>query len=374
MLELEWKKVGRYTSQGANDANTAIAPGKEFPEPLGDFLLSANVSWEVDIWKKLRNAKKAAYTRFLSSMEGKNYMVTNLISEIANSYYELLALDNQLVIINQNIVLQQSNALELLKQQKQAAKVTQLPVNRFEALVLKSKSLVPIIEQQIIETENKINFLVGRFPQPVERSAETFLDITNKAIQIGVPSQLLENRPDIKQAELELMAAKLDVNVAKAQFYPSLGINANIGLQAFNPSYWIKAPESLLFSLVGDLAAPVINRNAIKANYNTANAKQLQAVYEYEQTILNAFIEVSNQVSKIDNLGKSFDLKKQEVAVLTQSITISNNLFKSARADYIEVLLTQEEALESKFDLIETKKEQMNAWINVYQALGGGWR
>ena len=159
------EKVGRYTSQGANDANTDIAPGKEFPEPLGDFLLSANVSWEVDIWKKLRNAKKAAYTRFLSSIEGKNYMVTNLISEIANSYYELLALDNQLVIINQNIALQ-SNALQILKQQKQAAKVTQLPVNRFEALVLKSKSLVPIIEQQIIETENKINFLVGRFPQP----------------------------------------------------------------------------------------------------------------------------------------------------------------------------------------------------------------
>ncbi len=128
----------------------------------------------------------------------------------------------------------------------------------------------------------------------------------------------------LKQAELELAAAKLDVKVAKANFYPSLGITAGVGLQAFNPSYLIKTPESMLYSLAGDLAAPLINRNAIKATYYSANAKQIQAVYNYERTILNAYIEVANQLSKISNLEKSYDLKAQEVQALTESIDISN--------------------------------------------------
>ena len=132
-------------------------------------------------------------------------------------------------------------------------------------------------------------------------------------------------------------------------------------------------PESLLFSLAGDLAAPLINRNAVKASYYGASAKQIQAVYDYERTLLNAYIEVANQVSNISNLKKSYDLKAQEVQALTESITISNSLFKSARADYMEVLMTQRDALESRFELVETKKQQMNAMVNIYQALGGGW-
>jgi len=170
-----------------------------------------------------------------------------------------------------------------------------------------------------------------------------------------------------------LAAAKLDVQVAKANFYPSLHISAGIGFQAFDPSYLLKSPQSLLYSLAGDLAAPLINRNAIKATYYSANAKQIQAVYNYERTILNAYVEVANQVSKISNLEKSYDTKSQEVQALTQSIGISNNLFRSARADYMEVLLTQRDALESKFDLVETKMQQMNAVVNIYRALGGGW-
>src|SRR5690606_19480922 len=156
-----------------------------------------------------------------------------------------------------------------------------------------------------------------------------------EAIRAGVPAQLLENRPDIRQAELELEAAKLDVKVARARFYPSLDIRAGIGLQAFDPTYLIKTPESMLFSLAGDLAAPLINRNEIKAAYNGANAKQLHAVYNYQRTLLNAYIEVANQLSKISNLGKSYDLKSQEVQALTESIDISSGLFKSARADYM---------------------------------------
>ena len=369
----EVEKVGRYTSQGASDAQTEVMHGKEFPEPLPDFMIGANVSWELDVWKKLRNAKQAAVLEYLSSIEGKNFMVTNLVSEISHLYYELLALDNQLLILQRNIDIQK-NALKIVKLQKTAAKVTELAVRKFEAEVLKNQSNLYDIQQRITETENMINFLVGRYPQPIARNAQGFTDMVLDTITAGVPSQLLANRPDIKQAEMELEAAKLDVKVAKANFYPSVRLMAGAGYQAFNLAYLITTPESMLYSLAGDLVAPLVNRNAIKATYLNANAKQIQTVYEYEQTILTAYIEVVNQLSNIDNLKKSYNLRSQQVDALTESIAISTRLFKSARADYMEVLLTQRDALEAKMELIETKQRQINALVKMYKALGGGWK
>ncbi len=365
-------KRARYTNIGAMEATTDIKPDKEMPEPLPDFLVGLYANWEVDIWSKLHNAKKAAVARYLSSVEGRNFMVTNLIAEVANSYYELLALDSQLAIVRQNIELQ-SNALRIVKLQKQATRVTELAVRKFEAEVLSTQSLEYDIQQKITETENRINFLVGRYPQPIQRSEQSFLDLVPGPVQAGIPAQLLQNRPDIKQAELDLAAAKLDVQVAKARFYPSIGITAGVGFQAFNPAYLLQTPESLLYSLAGDLAAPLINRNAIKATYSSANAKQLQAVYNYERAVLNAYVEVATQLSRINNLEKSYDLKSRQVEALNQSIAISNDLFRSARADYMEVLMTQRDALESRFELVETKMQQMNAKVNIYRALGGGW-
>jgi NodT family efflux transporter outer membrane factor (OMF) lipoprotein len=365
------EKVPRFTNIGAMEANTEIKPGQEMPEPLTDVMGGAFATWELDIWHKLRNAKEAAVKRYLSSVEGKNFMVTNLIAEVADAYYELLALDNQLAILKKNIEIQ-SNALKIVKLQKEATRVTELPVRRFEAQVLHTQNLQYVIQQKITETENRINFLVGRFPGPIQRNDQAFERLIPQTIHAGIPSQLLANRPDIKRAELELAAAKLDVQVAKARFYPTVGISAGLALRAFNPVYLLK-PESLLYSFAGDVAGPLVNKNAIKATYYSANAQQIQAVYNYERTILNAYLEVANQMAKINNLEKSYDLKSKEVAALTQSIDISNNLFTSARADYMEVLLTQRDALESRFELVETKMQQMNAMVNIYRALGGGW-
>lgn len=367
------EKVGRYTSQGAGDASTEITPGREVPEALPDYRIALQASWEIDIWKKLRNAKKAAVSRYLATVEGRNFLLTNLIAEVANSYYELLALDNQLAIVKQNIDIQ-NNALRIVKLQKEATRVTELAVRRFEAQVLNTQSLQYGIRQKITETENRINFLLGRYPQPIARSTQEMETLVPTVIQPGMPAQLMANRPDIRQAEQELAAARLDVKVAKARFYPSLGISASIGYQAFDPSYLIKTPQSLLYSIAGDLVAPLINRNAIKATYYTANAKQVQAVFNYERTVLNAYIEVANRLSRIGNIKQSYDLKAQQVKALLQSVDISNTLFKSAQADYMEVLMTQRDALESRFELIESKKQQMNALVDIYQALGGGWQ
>ncbi len=366
------EKTPRYTPQGAVEDQLEVQPGKKFPEPLGDVAISAAFSWELDIWKKLRNAKKAAVARYFASVEGKNFMVTNLVSEIAESYYELLTLDNQLEIINQNIEIQK-NALNIVRQQKENAAVSQLAVNRFDAQLLNTQNLQYEIQQKIVETENHLNYLVGRFPQPVRRTAATLNTVRFDSIFIGTPAQLFENRPDIRKSEQELAASKLDVKVAKAAFYPTIHLSAEIGFQAFNPAVWFR-PESLLGSLFGDIAAPLINRNALKAQYMTSRANQVKAVYGYEQTILKAYIEVSNQFSAIDKYTKSYETKSNEVNILNQSITVSDKLFRSARADYMEVLLTQREALESRMQLIEIRNKQLKADVNIYKALGGGWK
>ncbi|XMO87998.1 TolC family protein [Algibacter sp. AS12] len=365
-------KVGEFTRNGAVEKNLNIREDEEFPEPLTNYSVGLSASWELDIWKKLRNEKKAAVLEYLASIEGKNFMVTQLISEISSAYYELMALDNQLTIIQQNLDIQQ-NALRMVKLQKQAARTTQLAVSRFEAEVYKNQSNKFEIKQKIVETENLINFLVGRYPQPVTRHSETFLTKQVDAIYTGIPSQLLTNRPDIKHAELELSASKLNVQVARANFYPSVGISAGIGFEAFKPKFLTNTPQSLAYSLIGDMVAPLINRNAIKAEYSTANNKQLQTVFEYEKTVLNAFIEVSNQLSKVENLKESYRLRENQVNSLTEAIDLSIQLFKSARAEYTEVLLTQREALDSKIEIIETKRNQFIANIKLYQALGGGW-
>lgn len=334
--------------------------------------IGAVASWEIDVWRKLRNANKAAAMEYLASKEGRNYLQTQLVSEIAESYYELTAMDNLLQIVNLNIQIQ-SDALRSVKLQKESARVSQLAVNRFEAQLLNTQNLQYAIKQNITEAENRIYFLTGKFPGTIKRGSANFLQYTVDSLKSGIPSQLLQNRPDIRQSEYELAAANLNVQVARANYYPSIGLKAGIGFQAFNARYLFN-PESLIYNLAGDLMAPLINKNAIAANYNNASAKQIQAVYEYEKRILDAYTDVLNQLAKIDNYTHSYDTKNKEVELLLHAVTIANSLFNSARADYVEVLLTQEEALKSKMELIEIKLKQLHAKVGLYRALGGGWR
>jgi multidrug efflux system outer membrane protein len=367
------KKAGRYTSEGAGDATTDIEPGREIPDPLGNFEGGLTANWEIDIWKKLRTEKESAVAHYLSTVEGKNFVLSNLIEEVADNYYELLALDNQLDIIQQYIKLQQ-RALEISKIQKEAAAATELAVKKFEAELAKSKATEYTIRQEITEKENEINALCGRYPQPIVRSKDSFMSTIPQTVYTGIPSQLLANRPDIKQAELELKASKLDVEAARKEFYPSLEISATLGLEAFKPSYLVKLPESMAASLVGELAGPLINKSAIKANFQTADARQIQALYEYDKSILNAYLDVANLMSKIKNIDQYYQLKSQETKSLEQSIDIANQLFRNSRADYLEVLLNQRDALDAKMELVEAKQKQLSTVVDIYKSLGGGWK
>lgn len=367
------ERTSEYSVNWAGNEGGIFPSGDPLKPTYNDYYLGFQSSWEVDVWGKLRNSKRAAFTRYLSSVEGKNFVITNLVAEIATTYYELLSLDNQLKIIRESLQLQK-NALEVIKIQKQAGTANELAVKQFEAEVFYSQSLEFETLQNITENENKLNFLLGRFPQPIIREEVSLTDQIPPQIKTGIPSQLLKNRPDIKQAEFELMATKFDVKVAKAAFYPSFNISGSIGLQAYKTAFLLSSPQSLAYNLLGGLATPLLNRSAIKAQFSNAKANQIEAMLNYQKSILNGFVEVSNELSSIKNLEQIYERKTKEVEALTKSIDISTDLFKAGKATYFEVLLIQNRSLQSKLDLINTKKRQSQATVNIYKALGGGWR
>lgn len=276
-------------------------------------------------------------------------------------------------IIRQTIRKQQE-ALEVIKLQKEAARANELAVQQFNAQLLNSQALEKQTLQNIIETENSVNFLLGRFPQTIQRTKEVLFEAVPQQIAAGVPSQLLANRPDVREAEYRIEASKFDVLAAKAAFFPNFNITATLGYQAFNAEFLFQTPASLAYSLMGTLVAPLINMNALKAQFNTAKANQLSAMHNYQKTILNGYVEVVNQLSNIQNLQQIHALKKQQSEVLQQSIDASNELYKTARASYLEVLVAQQSALQSRLELIAVAKQQRIAAVNIYKALGGGWK
>ncbi|AFT94278.1 MULTISPECIES: TolC family protein [Alteromonas] len=369
----ETEKVGEYTREGAVEEQLNIKEDKEFPDPLANLKLGLNASWEIDVWHKLRDASKVASLEYLASVESKNFFVTQLVSEVARTYYELLALDNKLENLDSTISLQR-NVIHTINALKEYGRASSLPVARFNAEVKKNESERYLIEQEILEKENTLNLLLGRTPQPIQRDSNVLLSAELKSPQVGVPSALLDNRPDIKQAALTLQAAELNIDVAKANFYPSFELKAGVGLSAFDSRYLFNVPESLAYSLSGDVFAPLINRRAIEAVYQNASAEQIEAAYEYELTVLKAVAEVTNSLSKLDNLEKSAEARRHQIASLEQSIDIANRLFSSAHGEYLEVLLAQREALEARSEFIETRQQQMAALVDLYQALGGGWQ
>lgn len=360
-------KVGETTSQGVSDALHGV------PENLDEYRLGLAASWELDVWRRLRNLKDAANARYLASVEGRNLLVTALVAEVAGSYYELTALDNQLDVLDRNIAIQQ-DALGVVRLEKEAARVTQLAVQRFEAEVLMNQSRRFDLQQRILETENRINFLLGRPPQPIARDSANFESSLPSVASAGPPSELLDNRPDIRRAELALQAAKLDVAAAKARFYPSLSLEAGIGLESYKSSRFFDTPGSLYHGVVAGLVAPLFNRRGIQAEYFSTIAEQWKATVEFEQTALRAYFEVANQVSLLSNLAQAYELQSRQVALLEDAVGVSTVLFRSARADYMEVLLTRRDALDAEMERIETRLRQKLAMVQVYRALGGGWR
>ncbi len=248
-----------------------------------------NLNWQLDIYRQLRNARDAAAQRYVVASERRNFFVTRLVADIAENYYGLMALDKRLENLDRIIELQE-RSLEIAQARKLAARGTDLPVQRFQAEVRKNQSEKLIVNQDIIQAENRINFLVNRFPQPVERPSpgfSEFFDLKIHDLSVGVPSQLLLNRPDIRQAERDLVAAGLDVKVARVNFFPQLFISGGVGLGSFVISHLFE-PNAVLGNITAGLVGPLVNFRAIQAQYLTADARQLQALYSYQRVVLEA--------------------------------------------------------------------------------------
>jgi outer membrane protein TolC len=278
-----------------------------------------------------------------------------------------------LTIIDEYVKIQE-NAVQLSKIQKEAAAINELAVKQFEARLYSLQEMKFGLQQAIIENENKINFLIGRFPQIIRRTSTVLDALSSNIITLGVPTNLLLNLPDLRQTEYELVASKLDVQVARAAFLPSLNIGAALGTQAFRPDLLITKPQSLVYGLLGSLVAPLINKRVIQAEFDYANASQLATLYTYNQQIVSSYIEVHNQWTMLRNLEQSYQLKTKESTVLNESISISDQLYRNSRATYLEVLEAQENALETRIELVQIKKTQLQSQVNLYKALGGGWK
>ena len=366
-------KPGRYTAEGAGNSSTEITSGQTVPTNLPDMYLGLQSTWEIDIWGKLRNKRKSAVAQYLASVEGKNFVVSNLVTDLATAYYELVALDNTVEIIRQTIQ-EQQEALDVITIQKEAGRANELAVQQFQAQLLNTKALEAESLQQITETENRINFLTGSFPKPIGRIKEGLFKELPNQITMGVPAQLLINRPDIREAELQVEGSKFDLKSAKASFYPNINISANVGYQAFSTAYLFMSPASLAYSVLGGIFSPLINMGALKVQFKTAKANQLAAMYNYQRVILNGYIEVVDELSNIRSLRQINLLKKQQKEVLTKSVETSVDLYKAAKVTYLDVLLAQQNSLQSQLDFINTNRDLWLSTVKVYKALGGGWK
>ena len=365
-------KSARYTSEGAGNASTDITDGRKVPEPLTDISLGFVAGWEADIRGKIRSQKGAALARYLSTVEGSRYVMTGLVAEVTNTYYELLALDAKLAIVREAITLQQKS-VALVRAQREAAAANELAVQQLNALLLNAQALEYELLQQITEAENRLNLLLGRYPQTVLR-ASSMPSAAPRPIVEGLPSHLLQSRPDVLAAEWALTASHFDVKAARAEFFPEVTLTGALGVRAFKPSVLFTLPESMAYSLVGDVMAPLFNRSAIKAEYGRATAMQQQALINYRRTILGGVTEVSTLLSAIENLERVNSFKSQQAEALDRSTVVANQLFAAARANYLEVLTAQREALDVKLDLVDARLRQRVALTNLYRALGGGWK
>lgn len=370
------EKYGDYTMNGVGNYDTNLSPNinsdQHIPHPTPDYFAGFRSSWEVDLWGKLRSQKKAAFNRFLASQSGYKMVATSLTAQIATAYYELLALDNELRVIRKNIALQH-NALEIIKIQKLGGRATELAVQQFAAQLKRTQALEYNAKQQITETQNRLNFLTGRISGPIARDTSISRLKLPQALEAGVPSQLLLNRPDIRQAEFELQAMNADIKAVRTAFYPSLTLSPYIGYNAFNAALLFN-PASLAYGIVGGLTTPIFNRRKIKANYQRTVAEGREALYSYRKTVLTGFQEVVNSLNSIENYNQMYEHKLEAVKALNNAVAVANDLYLVGRASYLEVITAQRNVLDAELELANTKKNIFIGAINLYRSVGGGWK
>jgi NodT family efflux transporter outer membrane factor (OMF) lipoprotein len=338
-----------------------------------DYNVAASISWEADIWGKIRSRKAAALSAYLSTVEAKNMIQTQLVNDISKGYFNLLTLNAQLKIAQQNVSLDDST-LSIIRMQFDAGQITLLAVQQAEAQKLSAASLVPDFQRQIGLQEDALSILCGNYP--AELILNSTLENSEKESDLGagVPVALLTNRPDVRESEMRLQEANAEVGYAKANMYPSLTITAQGGLDALKASNWFTIPASLFGSVAGSLTQPIFQRKKLYTAYQVSKVKRDQSVIVFRQSVLNATGEVSDALIKIKKLQEQRDIVTQRSATLKKAIGNAQLLFKNGMATYLEVLTAQANVLQSELELNNIKDMQLNAVVDLYRATGGGWR
>lgn len=333
------------------------------------YLASLSSSWEADVWGKLRSSKRAAFASLLQSDASRRAIQTQLVADIALNYYSLLALDQQLAI-TQRTLENRKKDVETMKALKEAATVTGAAVVQSEANRYAAEVLIPDIKRNIRETENALCILLARTPGKIERSDLLSQKNVNN-LQVGVPSQLLKNRPDVQQAEFAFRAAFENTNVARAYFYPALTLTAEGGISSLLIENLFK--QSVFYSLIGGLTQPIFAQGANKARLRTAQAQQLQAFYSFEQSLLAAGQEVSNALYSYDTAIEKQQSRKKQLDALNKAVEFTKALLQfSAETNYTDVLTSEQNLLSAELDSINDRLQEFQAVINLYRALGGG--
>lgn len=337
-----------------------------------DYTLAASLSWEADLWGKIRSQKAEALAELLRSNEAKNAIQTRLVSDVAKGYYNLLMLDEQLEIAKKNVQLNDST-LQMIQLQFDAGQVSYLAVQQAQAQKLDAEYLVPQFEQQIVIQENAMSVLTGKYPQAIHRSAVLKEIKFGDKLSPGIPVHLLSRRPDVKVAELVLSKANAEVGYAKASLYPSLNITAQGGLEAFKASNWFEIPSSLFGAVAGGLTQPLLNQRKLRTTYRVAKVHREQAMIDFRQSILMAVGDVADNLVKIEKYQQQSVFAIERVQTLRNATANSRMLFGNGLATYLEVLTAQSSVLQSELTLASVTKAQLEARVDLYRALGGGW-
>nr|WP_321487111.1 efflux transporter outer membrane subunit [uncultured Draconibacterium sp.] len=341
------------------------------PDHYNASQINLQSSWEIDFWGKLNNAKKSAYANYLATDAAHKAVQTRLIANIASGYYNLLALDAKLEITKATV----KNSAELVETMialKESGNVTGAAVVQSKAARYAAEVTIPDIKQQIRENENTLCVLLGRTPGKVERG-KLESQQAHELMEVGVPSELLDNRPDVMQAEFNVVSAYHMTNSAKAYFYPSVTLTASAGFEALEFEDLFD-PASFAANVVGGLVQPIFNKRVNKTRLEVAKAQQEEALLNFRSTLLNAGAEVNDALSVYDASMQKIDLRNKQLDALEKSVDYTKELLVYGSATYTEVLNAQQSLLNAQLSDVNDQIQQLNAVVSLYRALGGGWK
>lgn len=341
---------------------------------LNQFGTEIGFSWEIDIWGKISNAKDQLSAEFLNTQEAKNAIQTNLIANVAKGYFNLLMLDAKIDVAKRNVQLNDST-LQMIKLQYDAGEITALAIQQTESQRLIAASLVPELEKEIVLQENALRILIGEMPDSVSRGTSfEHLFAENKDISLGSPIDIVRNRPDVRGAEWDLVAANANANIKQAMRYPSLSLEGVFGVNSMMPKNWFSIPGSLLGGFGGNITAPIFKNKKLKTEWEVAKLERDKAEIDFQRTVMEAVSEVSDAVVTVEKLREQLEFARLRVENSEKAVKNAGLLFKGGYATYLEVITAQSNALNSDLALVELRQEHLESYVDLYRSLGGGWR